>query len=254
MNSASQPPEVLVFDDGPAVASAVAERLTAAIAGAQQSRGIARIAITGGSLGIAALRALRSAADRVEWNKLEIFWGDERFLPAGHDDRNDAQADEALLKHVPVDAARIFRMPSLGDGQEPGTAPDVDSGAAAYERTLRSLTADGSVPQLDVHLLGMGPDGHINSLFPGKANLSEQEKAVAAEHDSPKPPPERITLTYPVVNNSRQVWFVVAGEDKAGKVAQAVRDGMTDDCPAAGAHGRDNTIWFLDKKAAELLR
>ncbi|MBB3039887.1 6-phosphogluconolactonase [Hoyosella altamirensis] len=252
MNSqhAQHSPEILVFDSSDALASAAAQRLAATIVTAQSDRGVARIALTGGSTGIAVLRALRSVGNPIDWGKVDIFWGDDRFLPAGHKDRNDAQADEALLSHVPVDAARVYRMPC----DEGDFAGDVTAGARAYEEKLRSLTPDGNIPQLDVHLLGMGPDGHINSLFPGKATLAERERAVIAEFDSPKPPLQRITLTYPVVNSSREVWFLVAGADKAPAVAKAVGRASPADYPAAGAQGRDGTTWFLDKNAAELLR
>lgn len=244
----TQPPEILVFEDKSALTSAVAERMATSIAEAQRDRGVARIALTGGGLGIAALKALRDAGDSIDWSKVDVFWGDERFLPSGHEDRNDAQAEAALLAHVAVDPARVYRMPADDN------STDVEAAAQAYEQTLRSLTEDGSVPQLDVHLLGMGPDGHINSLFPGKATLDERERAVVAELDSPKPPPKRISLTYPVVNNSRHVWLLVAGDDKAQAVERAINGGSPKDYPAAGAHGRNGTTWFIDRKAAELLR
>jgi 6-phosphogluconolactonase len=104
-----------------------------------------------------------------------------------------------------------------------------------------------------VHLLGMGGEGHINSLFPHTAAVRETERFVVGVDDSPKPPPARVTLTLPAVQRARQVWLLVAGENKADAVAASVGGAAPEDIPAAGAHGRERTVWFVDPAAAAKL-
>lgn len=105
----------------------------------------------------------------------------------------------------------------------------------------------------DLVMLGMGPDGHVASLFPGFDQLHETERPCVEVFGSPKPPPERITLTFPALNHSKQVWFLVSGDGKAEAVARAFSDGTIDDTPAVGAHGTDRTLWLLDNPAASQL-
>ena len=151
---------------------------------------------------------------------------------------------------MPVDPSRVFPMaPSdgpLGD--------DIEAAAADYAAILAGRSSDGVAPEFDLHLLGMGGEGHINSLFPHTAATAETTKSVVAVEDSPKPPPRRITLTLPVVNRSRQVWFLVAGDDKAEAVGAAHGGADPADWPAAGARGTEETIWFLDDAAAADIR
>lgn len=156
------------------------------------------------------------------------------------------QARAALLDRVPIDPARIHVMPALGD---PGGVSPITS-AEAYAQVLAAHSPDGTVPTFDVHLLGMGGEGHINSLFPDTAAVRESEKFVVGVDDSPKPPPARVTLTLPAVCRSRQVWFLVSGSAKAGAVAAAVAGADPVDIPAAGAHGLEQTVWFVDTEAA----
>lgn len=240
--------ETLVFDDKDTLVRTAAQRFADAIRTAQAERGIALVALTGGSNGIALLRALAEQSAGIDWSKIEFFWGDDRFVPADDPERNYLQAREALLDHVAIDPARVHPMaPSdgpLGD--------DIDAGAQDYALALENA-GNGALPAFDVHLLGMGGEGHINSLFPHTAAVAERQRPVLAVEDSPKPPPRRITLTLPVVNRSRQVWFLVSGADKAEAVAAAHRGADPGDWPCAGAHGSEATVWFLDKAAAELL-
>jgi 6-phosphogluconolactonase len=131
---------------------------------------------------------------------------------------------------------------------------DIDAAAAAYERELARVAGNGSpTPEFDVHLLGMGGEGHVNSLFPHTDAVRETERYVVAVTDSPKPPPRRITLTLPAVRRSRQVWLVVAGAEKADAVAAAVGGAAAVDIPAAGAIGTEATVWLLDEAAAAKL-
>lgn len=237
---------VQTYDDAAALTAAAARQLTDVIVAAQSERGSASVVLTGGGNGIGVLRALRADSGAIDWSRVDIFWGDERFVPAGHPDRNEVQAHDALLDHVPVDAARLHPMP-CGDGVYAG---DPDAAARAYENLLAAHGDDGGIPDFDVHLLGMGGEGHVNSLFPDTDAVREDTRFVVGVTDSPKPPPHRVTLTLPAVRRSRRVWLLVAGADKAASVRAAVAGANPIDVPAAGALGSRETVWFLDRAAA----
>lgn len=237
---------VQTYDDSDALTSAAARRLIDVIVDAQSARGSASVVLTGGGNGIGVLRKLRDDSGAIDWTKVDVFWGDERFVPRGHPDRNEVQAHEALLDHVPVDPARLHPMP-YGDGLYAG---DPDAAAHAYEHLLAAHAGGGPIPAFDVHLLGMGGEGHVNSLFPDTAAVREQSRFVVGVADSPKPPAERVTLTLPAVQRARRVWLLVAGADKAEAVASAVGGADPVDVPAAGARGAEETVWFLDRAAA----
>ena len=234
-----------VFDDTDTLVQAAGDRLAAAIDAAVRLRGLAWVVLTGGGTGIGLLKVL--GTHPVDWARVHLFWGDDRFVPHDDDERNEKQAREALLNHIDIPAANIHPMPP-SDGE---FGDDIDAAAAAYESMLADVAETGAAtPVFDVHLLGMGGEGHINSLFPHTAAVREADRMVVAVTDSPKPPPKRITLTLPAVRRSRQVWLVVAGEAKAEAVAAAVGGADPDDWPAAGARGSEKTIWLLDSAAA----
>ena len=194
------------------------------------------------------LRRLREHP--VQWAKLHVFFGDDRFVPHDDDERNEKQAREALLDHVGIPAANIHAMPA-SDGE---FGADLDAAARGYETVLAGQAHDGEpTPVFDVHLLGMGGEGHVNSLFPGTAAVRETDRMVVGVPNSPKPPPERVTLTLPAVQRSRQVWLVVSGAAKADAVAAAIGGANPIDIPAAGARGRQSTVWLLDAAAASRL-
>lgn len=237
---------VQTYDDSAALIDAAAAKLIDVIVDAQSARGVASVVLTGGGNGIGVLRALRADSGKVDWSKVEVFWGDERFVPAGHPDRNEVQAHEALLDHVPVDPARLHPMP-YGDGAYAG---DPDAAAHAYEHLLAAHAGDGPIPDFDIHLLGMGGEGHVNSLFPDTDAVREESRFVVGVTDSPKPPAQRVTLTLPAVRRARRVWLLVAGADKAEAVAAAVGGADPVDIPSAGAIGAEETVWFLDRAAA----
>ncbi|CRK52878.1 6-phosphogluconolactonase [Rhodococcus sp. RD6.2] len=237
---------VQTYDDSAALIEAAAAKLIDVIVDAQSERGVASVVLTGGGNGIGVLRALRADSGKVDWSKVEVFWGDERFVPAGHPDRNEVQAHEALLDHVPVDPARLHPMP-YGDGAYAG---DPDAAAHAYEHLLAAHAGDGPIPDFDIHLLGMGGEGHVNSLFPDTDAVREETRFVVGVTDSPKPPAQRVTLTLPAVRRARRVWLLVAGADKAEAVAAAVGGADPVDIPSAGAIGAEETVWFLDRAAA----
>lgn len=238
------------YSDGDTLTAAVGDRLADEIVAAVDFRGRADIVLTGGGTGIKVLAHLRTHTDRIHWPKVHVFFGDERYVPAADDERNDKQAREALLDHVGIPAVNVHAMPAA-DGE---FGDDLDAAALAYEQVLAGLAADGGpTPVFDVHLLGMGPEGHVNSLFPHTVAVRETARMVVGVPDSPKPPPQRITLTLPAVQRSREVWLVVSGDGKAEAVAAAVGGADPDDWPAAGAVGREATVWFLDEGAASAL-
>jgi 6-phosphogluconolactonase len=245
-------PEVVVLRDPATLADAVAARLVARLVEAQADRGHAHLSITGGTMGIAVLAALRDSPSRdsVDWSTLHVWWGDERYLPAGDPDRNETQAREALLDHVPLRPEHVHPMPSSDTGLS------ADAAAEVYAEELRRWSRPedhAEVPSFDVTLLGVGPDAHINSLFPQLAAVHETQRWVVGVHGSPKPPPVRITLTFPAVHASQEVWLVGDGESKAGAFRLALSDAGPVQVPAAGARGRERTLVLLDEDAASLL-
>jgi 6-phosphogluconolactonase len=247
-------PEVIIHADAERLAKSVAERLVSGLVAAQSSSGDASVVLTGGRIGIAVLAAVAdspAATNAIDWRRLDVWWGDERFLPSGDPDRNETQAREALLDHVPVDPARVFPMPA-SDGPD---GDDVDAAAERYAQTLaaRAKPEDGGpVPRFDILMLGVGPDGHVASLFPGLPGTQE-ERSVVGVRDSPKPPPIRISMTFPTLAAANEVWLVVAGEDKASAVRLAVEGASKDEIPAAGVRGRQRTLWLVDQAAASQL-
>jgi 6-phosphogluconolactonase len=247
----SAPATVVVHADATLLAEAAADRLVTRIVDAQAARGRAHVVLTGGGIGTATLKALAGtpARDAVDWAALDVWWGDERFLPSGDPDRNETQARAALLDHVPLDPARVHPMPAVG-------APwgdDVDAAAAAYADELRAGARPEErlgAPTFDVLMLGVGPDGHVASLFPEHPALHETDRTVVGVRGSPKPPPVRISLTMPVIRSASEVWLLAAGGEKATAVALALSGAGEVAVPAAGARGTRATLWLLDRAAA----
>jgi 6-phosphogluconolactonase len=243
-------PEVLVHRDPDELAAAVAARLLTRLVDVQAARGEASLVLTGGGIANRTFAAVAASAARgaVDWRRLDLWWGDERFLASGDPERNETQARAALLDQVPLDPARVHPM-APSDGPD---GPDPEAAAERYADELASAARPedhGPVPAFDICLLGVGPDGHIASLFPGKPALYD-ERPVVAVRGSPKPPPLRLSLTLPSIQGSREVWAIVAGEDKARVVAMALSGAGTTQVPAAGAVGRARTLWLLDRAAA----
>ena len=241
---------VETYPDTTALVVAAGDRLVQAITAAIAARGQAQIVLTGGGTGINLLKHVGAHDEAIDWSKVHLYWGDERFVPADDDERNEKQAREALIDHIAIPAANVHPMaPSDGD-----VGDDLDAAAAAYEQVLADNAEIGQpAPVFDVHLLGMGGEGHINSLFPHTAAVAETERLVVGVEDSPKPPPRRITLTLPAVQRAREVWLVVSGDAKAEAVAAAIGGASPAEVPAAGATGRDATVWLLDAAAASRL-
>jgi 6-phosphogluconolactonase len=250
----SAPAEVIIHRDAGLLAKAVAARVITRLVDAQASKGSASLVLTGGGMGGAALRAVREspAVEAVDWRRVDIWWGDERFVARDDDDRNEKLAREALLDHVDIDPARIFPMGWLG-GED---GDDVDAAAARYAETLASRTHHedhGPVPQFDLLLLGLGPEGHVASIFPESPAAHEDERAAIAVRNCPKPPPIRVSLTFRAIQSAHEVWVVAAGGEKADAARLALSGAGQLQVPAAGAVGRARTLWLLDRAAASAL-
>lgn len=232
---------VETYLDAQELAKAAAARLVGVITSAIVNRGRADVVLTGGTVGIELLRQVTGYSPDIDWAKVHLYWGDERFVPHDDPDRNFRQAREALLESISIPTENVHAM-AASDGE---FGVDPERAARAYERLLPD--------EFDVHLLGMGGEGHINSLFPDTDAVRETDRLVVAVTDSPKPPPRRITLTLPAVRRAKEVWLVVAGEEKADAVAAAIGGADAVDIPAAGAVGREKTVWLLDKASASKL-
>ncbi len=197
------------------------------------------------ALAAVAALAAEPAREVVDWTAVDVWWGDERFVPADSDERNELGARRALLDPVGVPAERIHAMPpSDGRFAEPEDAAGWYTGQLAA-----AADAGRAVPRFDVLLLGLGPEGHVASIFP-ESPASRDDRPVFAVHDCPKPPPTRISLGFSAINAAEEVWLVVSGEGKADAVARALAGADPVDLPAAGVHGVRATRWLLDTAAA----
>jgi 6-phosphogluconolactonase len=231
------PAEILVHATADDVAEALAARLMSRLVEIQRESRTPQVALTGGRIATKAYQRLGSEGRRaaVDWSRVGLWWGDERFVAADDDDRNARQALTALST-LPLDLERVHPMPASGDGL------DLDGAAEAYGAEL------GQTP-LDICLLGMGPDGHVASLFPEHPS-SYADGRVIPVRSSPKPPPERISLTLEVINAAAEVWFCVTGSDKAAAARLALSGAGPLQIPAAGVQGRERTLWLMDREAA----
>lgn len=231
---------IVRLNDAGEVADTVARRLLERIAELQKKRGVVHICLTGGGT---ANQMYERFADlvpdsRLDASKLQLWWGDERFVPATDADRNSLQAVTRLARTVAIKSADIHMMPAQ-DGRA-----DSHQCAAEYETELGDTT-------FDITLLGIGPDGHVGSIFPNHPSFEPTSRNVVGVTDSPKPPSERISLTIPALNRSSEIWFIATGASKADAVARTL-DGDPS-LPASHVGAREATYWFLDTEAADLL-
>lgn len=232
---------VIVYADAQAVADATGARLGLVISDAIATRGVAHVVLTGGTVGVELLRSLASSplAGLIDWTSVHVWWGDERFVAAGDPERNELQAQHALLSAVPLPEENIHRM---------GSADAFDGPEQAADAYAALIGAYGH-PAWDVAMFGMGPDGHVASLFPGHPIFVGGSPAdVVAVHDSPKPPPTRVSLSIASINRARHVWIVAAGEGKSDAVARAIHGEAG--LPAACVKGTAETLWLIDAAAS----
>ena len=237
--------EVLAFATADDVADAAAFLFVNLAAQAVRERGAFYVALAGGTTPLSCYRLLSAPpiSSRVDWEKTHIFFGDERCVPEGHPDRNDDAAAAALLNHVSIPGKNIHRIPA--------TERD---GAERYESEIRgafsifSPSSDKGVPRFDLVFLGMGPDGHTASLFPGSASLGEAQRLVLRVDDAPKPPASRVTFTLPLVNAARHVALLVTGKDKATALSRVLLEDAA--LPAARVRPASGTLTILADAAA----
>ena len=227
------------------LAIALAGELIGVCRARQADGGVPCVVLTGGTGGARALEALAAHPDRdtVNWSRVQFIWGDERWVPVGHEDRNDLLADAAFFGSVEVDQALVHRVAGSDSGRT------LDEAAAAYAELV------SSIDRIDVALNGVGPDGHVASLFPGRAELlltgsaeGDDVPDAIAIRESPKPPPERVTLTLPALRRAERVWLIAAGTGKADAISRVVS--RTEPLlPAALISGTTETVLWADEAA-----
>ena len=229
-------PIVNRFSDAQAVAIAAADAFVNKAIELLAVKSEIHISITGGTVGILTLKMIgeHDQVEQIDWDRVNIWWGDERFVDSDSPDRNVNQAADALLERV--DATRLHEFPAADEGLS------LDDAAQEFADHVELIK-----PHFDLTFLGMGPDGHICSLFPGKP-LPAPGVAIIAEHDSPKPPPQRLSFTYEAVNASDEIWFLVAGADKADAVEVAFSENPKA-LPVGHIKAAKRTVWFVDSSA-----
>lgn len=253
--AASAAPEIVVEPSADVLAANIAGRLVATLFSALTARPEAHLVLTGGGIMEQVLRSLRDlpGRDEVDWRRVHVWWADERYVASDSDERNDKAAFGAGLEALPLDRDRVHRMPA----SDSGFGDDVDAAAVSYAAELAACVPSEhgaeDVPRFDVVLLGVGPDGHCASLFPGHPGVSERVAAVIAVRDSPKPPPTRLSFTLRAIDAANEVWFVASGDSKANAVASAISSGDPAQVPAAGPRARLRTLWLVDQDAAAQL-
>jgi 6-phosphogluconolactonase len=254
--------ELVVCADASEIVATIDARFETVVTELLATQALVHIVLTGGTVGIALLVPL-DRENLLDWSRIHVWWGDERWVPGGHADRNEGQATQALLSRVPVPAENVHRFPASDDGLT------LDQAARAYQAELESFApalkrADflGATfnesevfrtPTFDIVFLGVGPDAHVASLFPGRGGILARNAAVIAVRDSPKPPAERLSLTLPVINSADRVWVVAAGADKAEAVQLAFTASEASTAPVSAVRGTLETVIFTDAAAARLL-
>ena len=238
---------VLVHADRKALAGSVAARFITKVVDLLDQQPRVNIALTGGTVGSAVLEAINEspARDSIDWSRVILWWSDERWLPRGDAERNDTQARTALLDHVALRPENIHWCAASDAGIS------LEEAAASYAAELADAADENrDTPRFDILFLGVGPDGHVASLFPDTPGIRVTVGSVIAVRNSPKPPPERLSLTLPVINSADRIWLALAGPDKASALGLALAGASTWEVPAAGVEGRLRTVFFVDREAA----
>ena len=242
---------ILVHPDAELTAAGVAARLVARLIDVQSRRTPVHIAVTGGTLGAAIWPALAAqpAAGAVDWTGVHVWFSDERFAPRGHPDRCD-------LPVVRVAPGLGLPRPNIHGVPGPDEVADVHAAAIAYAHELAAWApagADPAVPDVAVSILGIGPDGHVASLFPGREEIDLAGPTTTGITGSPKPPPLRVTFTRAVLCACDELWMIAAGAEKGQAVRRALAGDDPHRTPAAGLAGRSGTWWFIDADLAGVL-
>lgn len=232
--------QVGIYPTPEAVSEAVANRMAGALLRALASDEIAHMCITGGRGGHGALAEL-ARDPGIDWARVHVWWSDERFVPAGDDQRNDVMARQALLDAVDLPSANVHAMPASD------AFDDIDDAAQAYADEMAAFGSPG--PTFCVSILGMGEDGHVASLFPGHPGLQQTRPAFPVV-DSPKPPPRRVSMSFDAINNADEIILIASGAGKADAVGLFINDPGPQAVPAAGVHGVLGTFLAVDDAAA----
>jgi 6-phosphogluconolactonase len=225
--------ERIVVSNPAELARQAAEWLVLEVTRAVAERGSCALSLAGGRTPEPVYREL-AAGSSIDWKKVDVFFGDERSVPPDHPDSNYLMVHQALLSRVPIPSSNVHRMEA--------ERADREAAAREYERSLP--------PRLDILFLGMGPDGHTASLFPGSAALDERRRLVLPVLGA-KAPAERLTITPPVIAAARQVAVIATGEDKAAMVARAIEGPLAPKAVPVQLARRG--FWFLDQAAAARL-
>lgn len=242
--------EIFRYPTAADLAADVAARTVTTIVDAQTEGRTVSWVLTGGRIATAVLEGIRADADAIDWERIDLWWGDERYLPDGNQQRNDYEADRCLVAHVPIPADRVHRIAGPDRSESP------EDSATSYERELRDVAlrnGDIGLPRFDLVHLSIGPDGHVASLFPESAALHSTEPVIAV-HGSPKPPPVRISMGFTALNNASQAWLLASGAEKATAVELCTMSGAGPlQVPAAGISAINRTMLLVDEAAAGLL-
>ncbi len=240
-------PEVIVRNSADDICRTVAEQVVRVAKTSITKRGQFSMFLAGGSTPRPMYKLLATAFETtIQWDRVHLFWGDERYVPLDDPDSNFRMADEAFISAVDIPEANVHPVNVEADS--------VEEAASSYENTIRGTldtSPESDVPVCDVMLLGLGTDGHTASLFPHSPLLHEKEKLVAAVPD----PPERhdhprITTTFPLINHARYVWFLVTGERKRSTLKSILQGTPSvEEFPAAGVQPKGDLTWCLDDAA-----
>lgn len=238
---------VIVHDSAEVLAEAVAARLINRLADAQAQRGEASVVLTGGRIAAKVYASVLDSRIRnvVDWSRVDFWWGDERFLPEGDPERNETLARQSLLDGLPVDPERVHPIPGTDSVDTPEEA------ATVYCAELDGVADGDGPPPFDLVLLGIGEDGHVASLFPGNPALETDDGPAVAVRDSPKPPPERVSLTMPTINSATAAWIIASGVGKSEAVDKALTERTL---PAGRVEAQGHTRWLIDAEAAAELK
>lgn len=229
--------EIHRYDDRAALVEGVTDALLSRLVAKQADGRTAQLCLTGGRVANDVYRRLGAlvGGSDLDPSRLELWWGDERFVPTDDPQRNAGPALALLAGRFLLDPAHTHPMPSA-DG-----VADADASAATYAKELGDTV-------FDICLLGLGEDGHVASIFPHHPSFQPTTHTVIGVEDSPKPPAQRISLSMPKLNTSSEVWFLVSGSEKAWAVGRCL--GGDPELPGGVARGRDRTVWFIDGDAA----
>ena len=232
------------------LAQETSRRIIEVLEQAQDEHGEATLVLTGGSMGIKVIQAVANDPDSalVDWSHVNVWWSDERFVPGADSERNGVQAADAAQGQLDLEWDRIH---PIAASDEMSTAEEA---AADYREELATAAQqegiDGDLPRFDLALLSLGPDTHVASLFPGRSEVSVTNTPVLAVHDSPKPPPTRVTMSLSAINSAERVWLLVSGSAKADALA-AIRDpqATAESAPGSAVRGTEETLLLVTEDA-----